>query len=56
LTYAVGCTGFAKALRLAAWQFLVKHPRIDNKPQLGVRVRIRFNFGVRAIDGVEPAN
>ena len=49
-------TGLAKALRLAAWQFLVKPPRIDNKPQLGVWVRIRFNFGVRAVDGVEPAN
>jgi hypothetical protein len=30
---------------------LVKPPRIDNKPQLGVWVRIRFNFGVRAVDG-----
>ena len=44
-------TGLAKALRLAAWQFLVKPPRIDNKPQLGVWVRIRFNFGARAVDG-----
>jgi protein TonB len=44
-------TGLAKALRLAAWQFLVKPPRIDNKPQLGVWVRIHFNFGVRAVDG-----
>lgn len=38
-------TGLAKALRLAAWQFLVKPPRIDNKPQLGVWVRIHFDFG-----------
>ncbi len=48
-------TGLAKALRLAAWQFLVKPPRIDNKPQLGVWVRIHFDFGVKALDeGAEP--
>lgn len=43
-------TGLAKALRLAAWQFLVKPPRIDSKPQLGVWVRIHFDFGVRVIE------
>ena len=42
-------TGLAKALRLAAWQFLVKPPRVDNKPQLGVWVRIHFDFGVREV-------
>ena len=43
-------TGLAKALRLAAWQFLVKPPRIDNKPQLGVWVRIHFDFGTRVLE------
>jgi len=43
-------TGLAKALRLAAWQFLVKPPRINNKPQLGVWVRIHFDFGVKLVD------
>jgi len=53
LTWAVGRTGFAETLRLAAWQFLVKPPRIDNKPQLGVWVRIHFDFGVREVEGTE---
>ena len=43
-------TGLAHALRKAAWQFLVKPPRIDNKPQLGVWVRIHFDFGVKAVE------
>ena len=44
-------TGLAQALRKAAWQFLVKPPRIDNKPQLGVWVRIHFDFGVKTVEG-----
>ena len=48
-------TGLAKALRLAAWQFLVKPPRIDNKPQLGVWVRIHFDFGVKVMDEEAPS-
>lgn len=44
-------TGLAKALRLAAWQFLVKPPRINNKPQLGVWVRIHYELETKVVEG-----
>lgn len=40
-------SGFGRAVQNAAWQFLVKPPRIDSKPQIGTWVRIRIDYSVR---------
>lgn len=43
-------SGFARAVRLAAWQFLVRPPRVNGKAMVGSWVRIRIDYTQR------PAN
>lgn len=40
-------SGFGRAVLNAAWQFQVKPPRLNGKPQIGEWVRIRITYGVK---------
>jgi hypothetical protein len=44
-------SGYGRAVQNAAWQFLVRPPRIDSKPQVGTWVRIRITYSARGIEG-----
>lgn len=37
-------SGISRGMRRAAWQFLIRPPQIDGKPQIGSWVRIRFDM------------
>lgn len=41
-------SGFARAVRLAAWQFLIVPPRINGRPIIGAWVRIRIDYTQRS--------
>lgn len=44
-------SGFAKAVRLAAWQFLVMPPRVNGKKMVGSWVRIRIDYTRTMVPG-----
>lgn len=44
-------SGFARAVRLAAWQFRVRPPRVNGKAMVGTWVRIRIDYSTRMVKG-----
>ncbi len=47
-------SGFARAVRLAAWQFLVLPPRVNGKVMVGSWVRIRIDYTRTMVGGDGP--
>ncbi len=49
-------SGFARAVRLAAWQFQVLPPRVNGKVMVGSWVRIRIDYSRTVIGGGGPGD
>ena len=49
-------SGLARAVRLAAWQFMVRPPRVNGKPMIGSWVRIRIDYSRRPADAGGAGN
>ncbi|MGC4251608.1 MAG: hypothetical protein QM605_09155 [Sphingobium sp.] len=48
-------SGFARAVRLAAWQFQVLPPRVNGKVMVGSWVRIRIDYSRKVVGGPDGA-